>query len=347
MLNGHGGEGDRPVSRALTRRTALTGVLAAPMISRFAHAAEFTWRFGHVAPNDAPLHRRMVEAAEAVAKRSEGRMEIRIIGEGQAGIQSGLFAQVRGGGLEMTFVSGAQLTPLLGLAELPSLGFLFDTYTKLWSAMDGAFGQAIREQIPRQVGVDVLEKPWDLGFRHVTTTDHAIRTAEDLKNLKIRTQIDEVQMDMFRSLDAIPVVITLPYLRAALEHRQLDGQEGILPLVEYARLQEVQKYCAMTRHAWDGFWVCVNPDAWKTLPERLRGIVANAMNGAAVRQREDTARKETSTRQALSGAGMTFTEVDTAGFRDMLRQRGYYARARAKFGEPVWDVVRKASGVTA
>ena len=335
----------------VSRRVALGGVMAAPLAApltlRFARAAEVTWRFGHAAPNDSPLHRRLVEAAEAVAKRSDGRMNIKIIGEGQAGIQSGLLGQVRSGGLDMAVANGAQLAPLMGVAELPALGFLFEDYAKLWPAMDGELGRVIREPIPRQIEVEVLEKAWDFGFRHVTSTTRAIRLADDIKGLKIRTQIDESQMDMFRSMDAVPVVITLPYLHGALERRQLDGQEGVLSLVEYARLHEVQKYCAMTHHSWDGFWICINPSAWKNLPDRLRGIVANAMNGAAARQREDTARQEKTTREALTKAGMTFTTVDTASFRDTLRRQGYYARARAKFGETLWETVRKVSGVAA
>ena len=42
-----------------------------------------------------------------------------------------------------------------------------------------------------------------------------------------------------------------------------------------------------------------------------------------------------------------FTEVDRASFRDALRRQGYYARARAKFGEAAWAVIQKASGVAA
>jgi hypothetical protein len=75
-----------------TRRTALRIVgtaLAAPAIARYAQAAEIRWRLGHVAPLDTPLHQRLTEASDAISKRSDGQMELSIIGEGRAGIQSG------------------------------------------------------------------------------------------------------------------------------------------------------------------------------------------------------------------------------------------------------------------
>ncbi len=336
--------------KILARRSVLRGAggaLAAPVISRFAHAAEITWRFGHAAPHDTPLHQRLLEAAEAIAKRSDGKMELKVIGEAQAGNESGLLARVREGGVEMTVASGERLTSSLALAAIPSIGFLFDDHAKLWLAMDGELGQSIRAQIPARTGVEVLDKIWDFGFRHVTTGHRAIRIASDLAGLKIRTQIEGEAMDLLRSLNARPVVIALPYLRAALEHRQLDGQEGVLPIVGYARLQGVQSYCAMTHHGWDGLWICVNTVAWKKLPERLRGIVANAINGAASRQREDTIKQETAFRETLARSGMLFTDVDKGSFRDMLRRQGYYGRVRMKFGEAAWSVIQKASGLVA
>jgi tripartite ATP-independent transporter DctP family solute receptor len=324
---------------------AAGAALAAPTISRFAHAAEIAWRVGHVAPLDTPLHQHLLEAADAIAKRSDGKMELTVIGEGRAGIQSGLLAQVRSGAMEMTVATCTQLAPTVGLCEIPSIGFLFGDYTSLWPTMDGELGQMIRAKISSQMGVEVLERIWDFGFRQITNSVHPIQTAADLAGLKIRTQIDSDQMDLFRALSVVPVVITLPYLRMALEHHQIDGQEGMLPVVEYARLNEVQSYCAMTNHVWDGLWLCINSASWKKLPDRLQRIVANTLNGIAPRQREDSEKMETSIRASLTRAGMKFTDVNQGSFRDLLRTQGHYASIKARLGEQAWNVVQKATGV--
>jgi tripartite ATP-independent transporter DctP family solute receptor len=334
--------------KQVARRVVLRGAgaaLAAPTICQYAHAAEVTWRLGHVAPTDTPLHRRLLEAADAITKRSDGKMELSIVGEGRAGIQSGLLAQVRGGGIEMTVAASTQLATTLPLCSIPSIGFLFGDYTSLWPAIDGELGQIIRSQFQSQLGMVVLDKIWDFGFRQITTSTHPIQTAMDLAGLKIRTQIDVEQMEIFRALGAIPVVVTLPYLRTALEHHQIEGQEGMLPVVEYARLNEVQNYCAMTYHIWDGLWLCVNPAAWTNLPERLQHIVANALNGAAQRQREDSAKMEESIRASLARTGMKFTDVALDTFRDALRRQGYYAKIKTKLGDQTWQVIQKTTGV--
>ena len=319
-------------------------LLATPWISRFAHAAEVTWRIGHVAPLDTPLHLSLLEAAESIAKRSEGRMELKIIGEGRAGIPSGLLSQVRNGGIEMTVATNTQLASTVLPCGIPAAGFLFKDYDMLWPAMDGPLGTLIRTQISTQLGLEVLEKIWDFGFRYITTSTKKISTAADLAGLRIRTQVDSEEMDLFRSLNATPVVITLPYLKMALEHHQADGQEGLLQVVQYAHLNDVQANCALTRHIWDGMWVCVNSNAFNALPERLRRIVANTLNGAAARQRDASARMHDATRDGLTKAGMTFNEVDQASFRDLLRRQGYYARVKAKYGDAAWTMIQAAAG---
>jgi|HubBroStandDraft_1064217.scaffolds.fasta_scaffold47816_3 TRAP-type C4-dicarboxylate transport system substrate-binding protein len=332
------------VSRRTVLRTASASI-AAPAIARYAHAAEVTWRVAHVAPVDTPLHRHLLESAEAIAKRSDGKMELTVIGEGRAGIQSGLLAQVRGGGLEMTVATCTQLAPTSPLCSIPSIGFLFGDYPGLWTAMDSDLGQLLRSQIKSQLSMEILEKVWDFGFRHITTSAHPIQTAVDIAGLKIRTQINADQMDMFRALGAIPVVINFPYLRMALEHHQIDGQDGMLPVIEYGRLNEVQTYCAMTHHVWDGFWLCINSTAWAKLPDRLQHIVANTLNGSALRQRDDNVLLEDSIRSSLAKAGMKFTDIDVGSFRDVLRHQGYYAGVRTKLGDQAWDVLQKATGI--
>jgi len=336
----------RNISRRASFRFAAGG-LVAPAICGHARAADVIWRLGHAAPLDTPLHRRLLEAADAIEKRSDGQMRLTVVGEGRAGIQSGLLAQVRDGGIEMAVASCGSLGSILPVCSVPSIGFLFSDYKAVWSAMDGELGQLIRAQIPTRFGMMVLDRIWDFGFRHVTTSTRPIQTAADIAGLKIRTQIDSEEMDMFRALSVTPVVITLPYLRMALEHRQVDGQEGMLAVVRYARLNEVQGYCALTRHIWDGLWLCVNPAAWRNLPDRLQHVVANTLNGAARRQREDSAAMEDSLKATLARGGMKFVAVNSDSFREVLREKGYYALLKTRLGEQTWNVIQKATAIPA
>ena len=232
-----------PLSR---RRSLLTAgsVLAMPAIARYAHAAEITWRIGHVAPVNTPLHKHLLEAADAIAKRSEGRMELKILGEGKAGIQSGLLGQVRNGGIEMTVVSSAQLAPTIVACAIPSTGFLFGGRSALWEAIDGDLGQYLRGQIGTQLGVEVLEKVWDFGFRHITTFGRSITKAEDISGLKIRTQIDSDRFAPDCAAENRSDMIA-QWTGLETEHHFLDRRAGLWAL---GRL-DIDRYSGMHTRA--------------------------------------------------------------------------------------------------
>jgi hypothetical protein len=61
-------------------------------------------------------------------------------------------------------------------------------------------------------------------------------------------------------------------------------------LIDFAKFYEVQKYCSLTNHAWDGFWLIANGRFWKTVPPDLQQILNEHFNDAARKQREDNAR---------------------------------------------------------
>jgi TRAP-type C4-dicarboxylate transport system substrate-binding protein len=338
------------IMRHLSRRSALRAAgagLVTPLLARYANAAEFNWRFGHSLPATSPFHQHLLSAAEAIAKRSDGQMQLSIIGEGQLGGPSGLLGQVRGGSLEMTAAGIARLADRVPFCSVPAIGFMFADYARLWPAIDGDLGDLIRLQTRSQLNVEILEKSWDIGFHHITTTQRPVRAATDLTGLRIRTDPDIDEIDLLRSFDVIPITIAIPQLHAALEHHLIDGQESMLAVIQYLRLNGVQANCAMTYHTWDGLFMCISPAAWKRLPDRLRGVVANAFNGVALRQRMESAEIAGSIRTSLGETGMIFTDVDPASFRDSLRRSGHYAHFRSKFGDRAWDVVQKATGAQA
>ena len=331
----------------LSRRALGGAALAMPFLMRPARAADVTWRIGHVAPIGAPLHQRLLEVADAVSKRSEGRIEVVIGGASSMGVQSGLLSQVRrGGGIEMAALTGSALAPFAQECGLLETGFLFDGHDGAWAAMDGDLGRFLRARIARALGVTVIEKVWGYGFRQMTNSARPIQTAADLAGIRLRAQTDAVQTDLLRSLGAIPVAIPLKALKAALRERQVDGQEGLLPLLEIADLYHDQPYAAMTRHAWDGVFILANNDAWKQIPERFQAIITNTLNGLAARQREDISGQEAETRAFLEHTGIVFTEPDQASFRKLLIEKGYYARIKAHMDQETWAITAKTMGIT-
>ena len=69
---------------------------------------------------------------------------------------------------------------------------------------------------------------------------------------------------MFKALGSSPASINFNETYSALQTRVVDAQENPLAIIQTAKLYEVQKYCSMTNHMWDGFWFLGNRRAWES-----------------------------------------------------------------------------------
>src|SRR6266542_6137696 len=113
-----------------------------------------------------------------------------------------------------------------------------------------------------------------------------INTPDDLKGFKIRVPVSPLWTSMFRAFGASPASINFSEVYSALQTKVVEGQENPLSVIDIAKLYEVQKYCSITNHMWDGFWFLANAGAWTKLPKDLQEIVARNLNAAALKDRE-------------------------------------------------------------
>jgi TRAP-type C4-dicarboxylate transport system substrate-binding protein len=149
---------------------------------------------------------------------------------------------------------------------------------------------------------------------------------------------------MFKAFDAAPASINFSEVYSSLQTKVVEGQENPLAIISTAKLYEVQKFCSLTNHMWDGFWFLANRRAWERLPEGLRTTVARRINEAAVKEREDVAKLNAGLQQELAGKGLTFNQPNVTPFREKLRSAGFYAEWKGKYGEEAWGLLEKATG---
>jgi TRAP-type transport system periplasmic protein len=328
-----------------TRRTLIAGALAAPLLPRFAKgAAEYSWKFAHTAPLTFALHIRLAEAAAQISKDSNGRMELQIFPDAQLGGDNDLLSQARQGAIEFCQPTGQILASILPVTAINALGFAWSDYAKVWQAMDGDLGKYVRTQIAAKTGLVAMDHMWDLGFRQITTSTKPIKSADDLVGLKIRVPVAPSLVTLFKTLKAAPLSMQFTEVYSALQTHIADAQENPLTLIKVTKLYEVQKYCSLTNHVWDGHWFVCNAAAWKGLPDDLKEIVARNLNAAALRERDDIAKGDKSVQGDLEKAGLVFNTAETQSFRDGLKNGGFYKDWRAKLGDEAWDILEKYSG---
>ncbi len=340
----------------LSRRTMLKALASAPAAGALAagtgaligmpgiaRAAEFELKYGNNLPLTHPLNVRAQEAADRIAKETNGRVSIQIFPNNQLGGDTDMLSQVRNGGITFFTPSALVIATLVPVAAINAVGFAFSDYSQVWAAMDGKLGGHVRNAISK-VGLYAFEKMWDNGFRQMTSGAKPIETAADMNGLKIRVPVSPLSIAMFKALSAAPASLQFSEVYSSLQTRIVDAQENPLPIIQVAKLYEVQKYCALSNHIWDGFWFIANGRAWNGLPPDLQKIVAGAINDAGMKQREDIKALNASVQADLQSKGLTFNQPAPDSFRAKLRDSGFYSEWKGRFGDEAWGLLEGAVG---
>jgi tripartite ATP-independent transporter DctP family solute receptor len=347
--------GDRPYQgRRITRRTLLSTGLAAsaalPLCTIFGRKAsaeaEFNFKWATGQDPTHPINTRQQEALDRIREATGGKVDIKLFPANQLGSDTDLLSQVRSGGVDFFNLSSSILSTLAAAAGILNTGLAFPDYDAVWKAMDGDLGGYVRTQISK-VGILAPFRLYDNGFRQITSSSRPINVPGDLKGFKIRVPPSPILTSLFKSLDAGPAPINFNEVYSALQTKVVEGQENPLPIIYTTRLYEVQKYCSMTGHTWDGYWILANRRVWEKLPEDLRTIVTREVDRSALEQREDIAKLSVSLRNDLTAKGLVFNDVDRAVFREALGKTTYYKDWKAKFGDEAWGTLEKYTGTLA
>jgi TRAP-type transport system periplasmic protein len=333
------------MTMSLNRRQfgALAAIGAAAPLRSVLAQGTVTLKYGTAFPADHPGALRIKEAAELLKKDTGGKVDLQVYPASQLGSEPDMISQTRAGAIDIMSTAGTNLQTLVPTAGINGVAFAFKDYAAVWAAMDGELGQHVRNALLK-VNLLAFDKVLDNGYRNITTASKAIHTPADLKGFKIRVPGIPMWIDMFKDLGAAPTAIPFGELYSALQTKVVDGQENPLALIQSAKLYEVQKYCSLTGHTWDGHFIFGNARKLQALPKEVQAALHKRLTEAALKQREDIARLNKDAEGALTKSGIVFNRPDVTPFRDMLRSAGFYAQWKAKFGDEAWAKLEKYAG---
>jgi TRAP-type transport system periplasmic protein len=197
------------------------------------------------------------------------------------------------------------------------LPFLFRDVAHWKKSVEGPPGRAIAETAPA-AGVRILA--WYLGGWRDVYGSRAIKSVDDFKGLKIRTQQAVALVEFFKAVGAIPTPIAWPETYLALQQKTVDAAETALWAMYDAKQYEVAKFAVETHHAQSNIPVMMSEQKWKSLsPEIQQALVKAAMESADVQQKAYQQEADAMVAK-LKEKGITFTTPDLAPFRDVAKK---------------------------
>ena len=329
--------------RQFVQGLAAGGALAAVNPSAFAQTAPISLKWANNIPVTHPSNVRIREAVENIRRDTNGKVDIQVFPNNQLGGDTDMLSQVRSGAIDIFPLSGLILQTLVPVAGINGLAFAFKDYQTVWAAMDGELGAHVRAAIGK-VNLHVFDRCLDNGYRNITSSTRPINTAADLKGFKIRVPVSPLWTSMFKALEASPASINFSEVYSALQTKVVEGQENPLAVIDLAKLYEVQKYCSMTGHMWDGQWVLANGKRWAALAPDIQAVITRHVTDAVLKQRDDIRRLNNGLEAQLKAKGLSFNYPDNKSFRDALSKAGFYREWRGKFGDEAMAKLEKYSG---
>jgi len=334
------------VRSRLTRRKFTQGLIAAGglVVSRGLPAAEFMLRQYHNQPEESPLHKRLVEMWAAVKTETGGRVDVQTFPENnhfKEGDPDPL-AMLQRGELDFYTNSGNGLASVVPAANIQATPFAFRTPEQVYSAMDGDLGEYLREELMAKGVYFVPKGSFENGFHQITCSTRPIRTADDMKGLKIRAPGSAIYLEFWKALGAVPVSMNINSLYAGLKSGAAEAQEDPLDVIELFKLYEVQKYVSMTNHSWSGYNLLANLKLWQRFPADVQESIRRNAEKFVRLQRADTDQINNTVRTELIQQGMVFNEPDITSFRARLGT--FYEHWKESVGEKAWSLLEAHVG---
>ena len=172
-----------------------------------------------------------------------------------------------------------------GFAAL-SIPYLFTSSKQVYAYIDGPEGDAMKQQVEEDTGMVVLAF-LDVGFRNITNSRGPIKTPDDVKGLKLRTQNDRYQIAALEALGATCSVISFSELYSSLQQGLVDAQENPIINTYTNKFYEVQDYMTLTRHAYTCTILAISRESLDKLTPEQQQLVLDTGKVA-----QDTAREK-------------------------------------------------------
>ena len=255
----------------------LGALLAGASFASFAQAP-IVIKFSHVVAADTPKGKGAERFKQLAEERAKGRVKVEVYANSVLYKDKEEMEALQLGAVQMLAPSLAKFGPL-GVREFEvfDLPFIFADKAVLQRIEEGPVGASLFKKLEPK-GIKGLAY-WDNGFK-VMSANKPLHLPADFKGLKMRIQSSKVLEAQMRALGALPQVLAFSEVYQALQTGVVDGTENPPSNLYTQKMNEVQKFVAVSNHGYLGYAVIVNKKFWDELPADLRTILEGAMKDA-------------------------------------------------------------------
>lgn len=277
--------------------------------------------------------------AETLAAKAPGKFKVELFPSFALGDERQMVEGAILGNIDFVITSTGPLgnfVPDLLVLDLP---FIFRDYAHARKLLDGPIGEKLLDKCAPKGFICLA---WsENGLRHLTNSKRPIVTPDDLKGLKIRTMENDVHMQAFKTLGAMPTPISGSEIYSALQQHTVDGAENPLGNIGLQKLQQVQKFLTLSGHFYSPAVIVVAGSLWAKATPAEREAFKDSARAAAAAARRKVDEQDIQWLADLKTAGMSVT-VLTPDQRDAFVKavQPAYAQWGKQFGSETIEQIR-------
>jgi tripartite ATP-independent transporter DctP family solute receptor len=200
----------------------------------------------------------------------------------------------------------ASFVKRLGVLGLP---FLWKSYDHAAAVLDGPVGQELNQDMEK-AGFKVLSWSVSWGYRNVTTAKKEVKTAADLKGLKIRTIPTKVFVAAVNAMGANATPMNFGEIYTSLQSGVLDGFEHTAATVISFKMNEVACCIALTKHLMDPTFLVFSMPEWRKMTPAEQATLQKGGDLAGEVVRAMAPRREAEALAQVKKLGMKVNEID-------------------------------------
>ena len=272
---------------------------------------------------------------EELNRLAPGRFKVQHFPGGSLGGEREMVESLQLGTLQMPITGTAIIGNFVPEMMVMDIPFLFRDSAHARNTLDGQIGKDLLNKFNQKnlVGLTFGE----IGFRHITDNKKAIKSADDLRGLKIRTMENPVHLAAFRALGAQPTPMAWTEVMTALQQGTIDGQENPISIIVSTKLWQTQKYMTLSRHVFTPIAFTMSGAFFTKLSPSDQDIVRKAAINGRTTNRQYIDQVEKSGLDEIRKNGMQITtEIDTADFQKKLEP--VYKQYGEKFADLITSI---------
>jgi tripartite ATP-independent transporter DctP family solute receptor len=241
-----------------------------------AKAETITCSLGSVAAETSVQIQAAKMFADKVKEYTDGSVVINVFPAGQIGSDESMAEDMERGTLEFSFLnqgSCAGLDQMLDFHYLPFIATNYEEADKLFYG-DGVIPTTLKETLANHK-ITVLGW-YENEFRGLSNSKHEVKTAADMKGLKLRVPGSAAIKGFFTEAGAQTVTIAMPELYTALQQKTVDGQDNGVLITHDNKLEENNKYYTYLKHVYAMSAICVSDAAWSKFSDDQKAAIEKA-----------------------------------------------------------------------